>query len=62
METNLCNHQEALKLKWVRRYICRLFIRKIKKEPKTRCFITAIIIVLKVKGNNTEVKEIKNEA
>jgi len=30
----LCNYQEALKLKWVRNYICRLFIWKIKKEPK----------------------------
>jgi len=36
--------------------------RKVKKKKTTRnqrCFITATIIVLKVKGNNIEVKEIK---
>jgi hypothetical protein len=32
---------------------------KQKRTKNQRCFITAIVIALKVKGNNTEVKEIK---
>lgn len=35
---------------------------KVKEKKNQRCYITAIIIALKVKGNNTEVKEKKYQA